>query len=57
MQRSIKVELTPEEEMTVSVAANELCDLIEGAIGMVRLPWLAECDGDECIPIIPIQEL
>lgn len=57
MQRAVKMELTPEEYVTVSVSANELGDLIEGAIRMVRLPWFAECDGDECIPIIPIQKL
>ena len=43
--------------MTVSVAANELGDFVEGAIGMVRLPWLSECDSNEGIPFIPVQEL
>jgi len=57
MQSAVNVELTPEEDMTVTVSANELGDLVEGAIGMVRLPWFAECDGDKCIPIIPIEEL
>ena len=43
--------------MTVTVTADEFGNLVEGAIRMVRLPWFAECDGDECIPIIPIQKL
>jgi len=51
------MQLSAQEDMTVSVAANDFGDLIEGAVRMVRLPWFAVCDGDECIPVIPIQEL
>jgi len=57
MQRSVNMQLSPKEDMTVRVAANEFGDLIEGAVRVVRLPGLTECDGDECIPVIPIQEL
>jgi len=57
MQSSVNVKLSPEEDMTMTVSANELGDLIEGAVRVVRKPWVAECDCDECIPIIPIQEL
>jgi len=57
MQSSINVKLSPQEEMTVTVTANDLGDFVEGAIGVMWLPWLAECDSNECIPVVPVQEL
>ena len=51
------MQLAPEEDVTVSVAANDFGDLIEGAVRVVRLPWFAVCDGDECIPLIAVQKL
>jgi len=57
MQSSVNVELTPEEETTVSVSPNDFGDLIEGAVRVVGKPWLPECDCNETIPTPPIQEL
>ena len=57
VQSSVNVKLSPEEEMTVSVLAKDLADFTEGAVCMVGKPWIAECDCDECIPFIPVQEL
>ena len=56
MQRSINVELSPEEDTTVSVAANDFGDLIEGAVRVVGQPWLPECDCNETIPNPSVQE-
>ena len=56
MQSAVNVELSPEEVVTISVSAKDFADLSEGAIRVVRLPWLAECDCNEGIPIVPIQE-
>jgi len=56
MQRAVNVELSPEEEMTMSVSANDFGDLVKGAIGVVGKPWLPVCDCNEGIPNIPIQE-
>jgi len=57
MQSSANVQLSPEEEMTISVSANDLCDLVEGALRVVGMACVAVCDCNECIPRIPIQEL
>lgn len=57
MQSSANVELTPEEDTTVSVAANDFADLSERALCVVGMPWLAICDGDESIPIPSIKEV
>ena len=57
MQSSANVQLSPEEEVTVSVSANDLGDLGERALCVVGLPWLPVGNGDEGIPSIPIEEL
>jgi len=56
MQSSANVELTPKEEVTVSVLANDFGNLVERACGVVGLPRVAVCDCNERIPNIPIQE-
>ena len=57
MQSSANVQLAPEEEVTMSVSANDLGDLAEGAIRVVGMPCVAVCDCNESIPNVPIQEL
>ena len=57
MQSAVNVELTPEEETTMSVSANDFGDLIEGAVRVVGKPWFPECDCNETIPTPSIQEL
>lgn len=57
MQSSANVQLTPEEEVTMSVAANDLGDFVEGAVRVVREPCVTVSDSDEGVPFIPIQEL
>jgi len=56
MQSSANVQLTPEEEMTVSVSAKDLCHLIKRTLRMVGMSWLPICDGNKGIPYIPIQK-
>jgi len=56
MQSSANVQLTPKEDVTVSVAANDLCDGIEGSVGVAGMAWLAVSDGDEGIPLVPTKE-
>ena len=51
------MQLSPQEDVTMSVAANEFRDFVEGAVRVVRLPWFAVCNGNECIPDISVQEL
>jgi len=53
MQRAVNVELSPEEDTTVSVSANDLRDCGKGGLCMVRMSWFAVCDGDEGIPFPP----
>jgi len=57
MQSSANVQLSPEEEMTVSVSANDLGDLGKGALCVVGMPWLPVGDGNEGIPSVPIKKL
>jgi len=57
MQSSANVKLSPEEHMTVSVAANDLCDGIEGGICVSRMSWLPIRDGNEGIPLIAVKKL
>lgn len=57
MQSSANVQLTPEEEVTMSVSANDFGDLIERALRVVGKARVAVCDCNERIPYIPIQKL
>ena len=57
MQSSANMQLTPEEDTTVSVSANELCDLVEGGLCVMGLSWLAVGNGNECIPFPSAQEV
>jgi len=56
MQSSANVQLTPEEHVTVSVAANDLGDGVEGGVCVSGMPRLAVSDGNEGIPFIPVKE-
>jgi hypothetical protein len=51
------MELSPEEDMTMSVSANDFGDSVEAGVCVVGKPWLPVCDCNEAIPNIPIQEL
>lgn len=57
MQSSANVQLAPEEETTVSVSANDLGDLSQGALRVVGMPWFTVCDGNEGIPSPAAKEL
>jgi len=57
MQSSANVKLSPEEEVTVSVAAKDLCDFKERGLCMMGMPGVAVCDGEEPIPLVSIEEL
>jgi len=57
MQSSANVELSPEEETTMSVSANDFGDGVEGGLRVVGMPWLAVCDCDESIPFPSIKEV
>ena len=57
MQSSANVQLSPEEEVTVSVPAKDLRDFSERGLCMVGLSWFSICDGNEGIPSPSIQEL
>ena len=56
MQSSANVQLSPEEEVTMSVSANDLGDSIEGGICVSGMSWLAVSDSNEGIPLIAVQE-
>jgi len=43
--------------MTVSVSANDLGDFVEGALRVVGMPWIAVGNGNEGIPLVPIEKL
>jgi len=57
MQSSANVELSPEEEMTISVSANDFADLAEGGLSVVGLACVAVCDCNKSIPPIATQEV
>jgi len=57
MQSSANVQLSPEEETTMSVSANDLGDSIEGGISVAGMAWLPVCNSYEGIPIPLVQEL
>ena len=56
MQSSANVQLSPEEDVTMSVSANDLADGIEGGIGVSGMAWLPVSDCNEGIPFVPIKE-
>lgn len=56
MQSSANVQLSPEEEVTISVSANDFGDSVEGGVRVVGKPWVPVRDCNEGIPYIPIQE-
>jgi len=57
MQSSANMQLSPEEDTTVSVSANDFGDGVEAGLCVVGMPWLAVCDCDESIPIPSIKEV
>ena len=57
MQSSANMQLSPEEYPTVSVSANDLSDLSEGGLCMVRMSRFPVCNRNECIPTPPLKEV
>ena len=57
MQSSANVELSPEEDTTMSVSANDFSDLSEGALRVVGMPCVTVGDRNEGIPTPPLEEV
>ena len=56
MQRAVNVELSPEEDMTVSVSPNDFGNGIDRGSGVVGMAGLTVCNGNKGIPLIAVQE-
>jgi len=57
MQSSANVQLSPEEEVTMSVSANDFGDSVKAGVCVAGMTGFPVRDCDEGVPLIAVQEL